>query len=268
MRLPRTTRSGFVSGFAALGGSLGFTRRSVAAESRDHSFLASAANDTREAHLWHGYPDECYAMTAFADSLVALAWGHGWYPQPPIVDLRNAIVVDFASRTEAEAEDSIVRGWNGAFEFPMGIVNTVASRGEVNAQNARLERHLTLIATGMRQAEFHEAVIEELLDARTHRDCESCARRPNRGLAKVFSMLARGTDQAGVQLFSRWRPSSALVSTLKEEGLFVNHHSLDAIPKADLEANRFYHIWDGTPKQAEEFRRIVWAPDWKRTLTI
>jgi hypothetical protein len=236
----------------------------AAQEGAAHSFLAPQASDLEARHLWHGYPDECYALTSFADSLVALAWGHGWYPQPPIVGLRNAIVVDFASPTEAAAGASIARGWNGARELPMGAVNAIASRAETNQQNARLERQLTLIGTAMRQDEFQEAVIEQLLDRRTHRGCSPCAGRTERSLADVFSILAHGTDQAGVALFSRWRPGRELIERLQDEGISLRHYRLDAIPRADLEANRFYHIWDGTPRQAEEFRKTVWAPTWKQ----
>ena len=231
---------------------------------RRHAFLASPQPDTVEERIWHGYPDECHSLTTFADSLVALAWGRGWYVQPPMVDYRNAIVVDFASSTQGEAEASIARGWNGAWEFPMGAVNTVASRAEINAQNARIERHLTLIGTAMRQAEFQESVITELLDRRTHPDCDSCRLRPNRTLADVFSLLASGTGQAAVQLFSKWEPSQTLRDSLTTSGVTLVRHPLDAIPRDDLEANRYYHIWDGTPLQAEEFRRTVWAPAWRK----
>ena len=231
---------------------------------RRHAFIASPQSDTTEERIWHGYPDECYSVTTFADSLVALAWGHGWYMQPPMVDYRNAFVVDFASNTEGEAEAAIAHGWNGAWEFPMGVVNTVASRVETNTQNARLERHLTLIGTAMRQAEFQENVIAELLDRRTHPDCDSCRPRPDRTLADVLSILASGSGQTAVQLFSKWEPSQTLRDSLTTSGVTLVRHPLDAIPRDDLEANRYYHIWDGTPLQAEEFRRAVWAPAWRK----
>ncbi|HEY1976396.1 MAG TPA: hypothetical protein VGG89_07625 [Candidatus Baltobacteraceae bacterium] len=236
----------------------------VAAADASHAFIASPQPDGGEERLWHGYPDECYAFTSFADSLVALAWGHGWYAQPPMVDLRNAIVVDFASSTEEAAEASITRGWNGAWEFPMGVVNTVASRVEMNAQNARIERNLSLIGTAMRQAEFHENVVNELFDRRLHPDCGKCEGRPERTLADVFRILAHGTDQVAVQLFSKWDPSPALRESLSASRVAIIHHPLDSIPREDLEANRYYHIWDGSPLQAEQFRRTVWAPAWRR----
>ena len=230
---------------------------------RAHAFIAAPQIDTDEERMWHGYPDECYSLTTFADSLVALAWGHGWYMQPPMVDLRNAIVVDFASETEAEAEASIATGWNGAWEFPMGVVNTVASRVETNAQNACIERHITLIGTAMRQEEFRETVIDQLFDARVHPGCKECSQRPHRTLADILSIPAYGTDQAGIQLFSKWEPSEELRAALQRKSFRLIAHPLSSIPTEDLEANRFYHIWDGTPLQAEEFRRAVWAPAWR-----
>ena len=233
---------------------------------RPDLYSAATLADAGAKHLWHGYPDECHAFTSFADSLVALAWGCGWYPQPPYVGLRNAMIVDFASRSEEEAEASIRAGWNGAWEFPMGTVATVRSRTEVDAQNARFERHLALIATGMPIGEFHHDVIEPLLDPRTcpRPQCDTCKRRGARRLEDVFVSLGDGTGQRAVQLFSAWRPSSKLLARVDAAGIEIRTHPLDEIPKEDLEANRFYHIWDGTPLQAQEFRRTIWAPAWRR----
>jgi hypothetical protein len=233
---------------------------------RPELYLAAPAPDAGAEHLWHGYPDECYSFTSFADSLVALAWGYGWYPQPPYVRLRNAMIVDFASQSEAEAEASIATGWNGAWEFPMGTVATVRERIEVNAQNARLTRHLTLIATGMPIDEFHHDVIEPLLDPHTcpHPSCGTCKRRGARRLEDVFVTLGDGTGQRAVQLFSAWRPSAKLLARADAAGIEIRQHPLDEIPGEDLEANRHYHLWDGTPLQAQQFRKTVWAPAWRR----
>ena len=228
--------------------------------------MAPPQDDAGEGHFWHGYPDECYSFTTFADSLVALAWGHGWYMQPPIVNLRNAIVVDFASDTEEEAEASIAGGWNGAWEFPMGTATTVAAVSDVNSQNIRIARQMAFIGTAMRQDEFHGAVIEPLLDEHTcpDRPCTICAKRPHRGLAQAFEQLASGTEQCGIQLFSRWKPSPKLRAFLRSNGVRINHHSVSLIPQEDFEANRSYHIWTGTPLQAEQFRKTVWAPAWRK----
>ena len=257
------TRSDFLKSFGLSAAALVPGLPALARGDREHAYLAAPRSDAGEEHIWHGYPDECYSFTAFADSLVALAWGHGWYMQPPMVDLRNAIVVDFASSTEEEAEASLAGRWNGASEFPMGAINTVSSRVETNAQNARIERHLALIGTAMRQSEFSETVIEQLFDPRTHPGCEKCAEKPIRTLGDVLAILADGTDQAAVALFSQWEPSRKLRDSLQRKNIAINNHPLSSIPREDLEANRFYHIWDGTPLQAEEFRKTVWAPAWR-----
>lgn len=232
---------------------------------RPELYIAEPAADEGVGHMWHGYPDECYSFTSFADSLVALAWGYGWYPQPPYVGLRNAMIVDFASQTEEEAEASIASGWNGAWEFPMGTVATVRTRTEIDAQNTRIERHLALVATATPIEEFHHDVIEPLLDPRTcpSPDCDTCKRRGRRRLDDIFIALGDGTGQRAVQLFSAWRPSAKLVARVDAAGIEIRAHPLDEIPKDDLEANRFYHIWDGTPLQAQEFRKTVWAPAWR-----
>jgi hypothetical protein len=229
-------------------------------------YFAGPAPDDGAAHLWHGYPDECYSFTSFADSLVALAWGHGWYAQPPYVTLRNAMIVDFESASEEEAEASIAGGWNGAWEFPFGAAATVHRRVEIDEQNARIWRHLAVITTGMPMEDFHAGVIEPLLDARMcpEPECDACKRRGARHLEDVFVALADGSDQSAVHLFSAWEPSRKLMVLADAAGVDIRHHRLGEIPKDDLEANRSYHIWDGTPQQAERFRRAIWAPAWRR----
>jgi hypothetical protein len=245
---------------------LAATSAASARPGRQGLFTAPKMRDEGAEHLSHGYPDECYSFTTFADSLVALAWGHGWYAQPPYVGLRNAIIVDFSSATEDEAEASLAHGWNGAWEFPMGSAATVSRRVEVDAQNAKIWRQLSIIGTGVSSDDFHAKVIEPLLDARScsDRTCSKCRLRGVRHLEDVFIQLALGMDQGAIQLFSRWQPSSKLLTRVEAAGVRIIHHPLGEIPKEDLEANRAYHIWDGTPLQAEAFRKAVWAPAWRR----
>lgn len=160
----------------------------------------------------------------------------------------------------------VATGWHGAWEFPIGSVNTVASRARTNAQNERFERHVSLIATAMQQDEFHRDVIEPLLDARTcpSGNCSECRDRAPRDLADVLIGFANGADQIAVHLFARWQPTAELADRLAAYGVALRAHALTDIPKEDLDANRFYHLWSGSPKQAEIFRHTVWAPAWRK----
>lgn len=238
----------------------------AAAESPEHRFVAAPQADTDDKREYHGYPDECAAFSSFADSLVGLAHGEGWSIQPPVIGGHHALVVDFASATESEAEASLARGWNGAREFPMGVVTTVATRTWLDPQNDFVKRQLTLIAPGMTTADFHAKVTEPLLDSSNCPDegCERCRQRTPRRLCDVFRILRRSTNAHPVYLFSRWTPGEALRTKLLESSTYIVHAPLTAIPVADIEANRGYHIWDGTPRQAREFRARVWAPSWKK----
>ena len=233
-----------------------------------HHYIAAPCSDEGSEHLWHGYPDECFSITSFADSLVALVlYGGPWGTQPPITVVKMALVVDFVSIRQSQAETSLAGGWNGSWEFPMGIANTVHSRTETNEQNARIGRHLTIIGTAMTRDDFHKRVGERLLDAHSCPDrkhCSVCKGRIPRGLADVFQLLAAGMSLTDVHLFSRWRPSQGLRAVLKADGVKLIHHHLSEIPSADLNANRYYSIWDGTEMQDHEFRSAVWAPAWKR----
>lgn len=196
---------------------------------------------------------------------MALAYGDGWSMQPPIVDLRTAIVVDFISESESHAESSITHGWNGSAEHPMGSVNSVYGRTETNEQNARIERHLLLLGTAMTHGDFHRQVIDKLLDVHSchQSDCSICGGRFARNLASVFQILADGTSQAVVHLFSKWQPSEALLEILATDRIEIRRHSLTEVDARALEANRFYSIWDGSAEQATEFLETIWAPAWK-----
>ena len=231
-----------------------------------HDFLNVGVSDDGSEHLWHGYPDECFSFTSFVDSLVALILYGGWGVQPPITVVRKALIVDFASKRQSEAEVSIGHGWNGTWEFPMGVVNTVHSRIETNEQNAKIGRHLSLICSATTHEDFFHAVAEKLIDVHTCRErgCEKCQGRTIRHLADVIQILSSGSQEKQVHLYARWMPSDELISVLKADEIELVSHALDDIPEEDLQANRYYHIWDGTEDQSHEFREAVWAPDWKK----
>lgn len=228
------------------------------------AFITTTSDDGAE-HRTHGYPDESYSLTTFADSLVALAYEGVWILQPPMVDLRNAIVVDFISETEEQAEASMLGGWNGAWELPMGAANTVYERLETNAQNAFIQRQMLFLGTAMTMGDFHRQVIEKLVDVHSCKveNCPICAGRFSRGLPEAFQILADGTDQAAIHLFSKWQPSIRLREKLSADEIEIRWHDLQEISTADLEANRFYSIWDGTPDQAADFLAMFWGPPWK-----
>ena len=77
-----------------------------------------------------------------------------------------------------------------------------------------------------------------------------------------LAALAGGLGPIRVRcsLLSEWRPSDDLRRRLATQGIELRHHPLQSIPADALEANRSYHIWSGTPLQAEEFRKTVCAP--------
>jgi hypothetical protein len=231
---------------------------------RAHDFISHEPAEDG-ARIAAGYPDECLDFTAFAGSLAALITDGEWLLQP-FTQKRLAIVVDFASETQAEAEDSLKRGWNGAWEFPTGCVNTVRSRVETNEQNARLERHLSLIATGDTMREFFWGVTEKLIDANSCREptCAKCTIRFARDLAMTLSIFSK-TGFRTIHLFSRWQPSAELRAVLREEDVEIQWNPLASIPSPDLEANRQYSIWDGTATQYDDFMRHFWAPSWQRS---
>jgi hypothetical protein len=161
------------------------------------TFLTTVPDDGSE-HRSHGYPDECYSLTTFADSPVALAYE--------------------------------------------------SARRETNEQNAFIERHMLFMGTAMLVEDVHREVIEQQLDVHSchEKDCAICAGRFSRGLAEAFQILADGTAR------------------LQADAIDIRWHDLSEIPALDLEANRAYSIWDGTPKQADDFLATFWGPPWKK----
>ncbi len=230
---------------------------------RIHDFI-SIATDVGGERISSGYPDECLDFTSFASSIGALVTDGDWLIQP-FTQKMLAIVVDFASNTEQDAEASLAKGWNGAWEFPMGSVNTVHSRVETNEQNALIERHLAFIATGGTMRDFFWKVVEKLLDTHSCKDsdCIVCQGRFPRDLAMALALLADGTDLQTIHLFSRWEPSARLRALLESADVRVQWNPLSAIPSADLDANRYYSIWDGTKSQYRDFLDHFWAPTWR-----
>jgi hypothetical protein len=85
---------------------------------------------------------------------------------------------------------------------------------------------------------------------------------PIDGLADVFQILSTGTKQSEVHLFAKWTPNKDLTEPLRADGIGVVAHPLSVNPSAVLEANRCYHMWDGTEQQGHEFRLAIWAPAW------
>ena len=229
-----------------------------------HDFISNAP-DVGGERISSGYPDECMDFATFSGSLAALVTDGEWIVQP-FTQKRTAVILDFASDTEAEAEESLQRGWNGAWEFPIGCVNTVRSRIETNEQNARIERHLSLVATGDTMREFYWGVVEKLLDPHSCKDpdCRVCKGRFERDLALTMVIFA-DLGFSTIYLFSRWQPSARLREVLRKEQIEIQWNPLSAIPSGDLEANRYYSIWDGTQKQYEDFIQRFWAPSWQRS---
>jgi hypothetical protein len=227
-----------------------------------HDFLSTVSCEDGAERISAGYPDECLDFTSFTGSIAALVTEGKWLNNP-FTQKRVAIVIDFASTSESEAEASLHSPLNGAWEFPMGCVNTIRSRVETNEQNARIERHLSIVTTGESMREFHPAVIERLLDVHSCRDaeCAICRTRFERDLALMFTIIGDfGFPE--VHLFSNWEPSLKLRTTVELGEIYIKWNPLFAIPAADLEANRFYSIWDGPEPQYQDFLRRHWAPSW------
>ena len=243
-------RSKFFASAALIGASAtvggAATTMGLAADA-GHHFLSSMP-DVEGRRVFVGYPDECHDFTLFAGALAALITDGEWSINPWALYADLAIAIDFVSETETDAEASLEDGWYGASELPMGSVNTIQSRVEINEQNARYARHLTLVATGQKMRDFQRKAREGLLGARS--------------LADALRFLTTAADVSTVHLFSKWQPKQGI----REEGALgtagIVWRPLSAIPKHDLEANRRWSSWHGSKPQSDDFLNRFWSPRW------
>lgn len=242
-------RSRFFGATALLGANLAVREPRPVLGARlptQQNFLSSAP-EAGGQRVFIGYPDECRDFTLFAGSLASLVTDGEWAANPWALYTDLAIVVDFVSKTRADAEASLRGGWYGASEMPMGSANTIQSRIETNAQNARYARHLTLIATGQTMRDFQRRARESLIDAQS--------------LTDVFQLLAETSNAGTVHLFSSWRPNQGFFGEAGF-GSKIEWRPLSAIPQRDLDANRWWSSWYGNENQSGDFLKRFWSPGW------
>jgi hypothetical protein len=90
---------------------------------------------------------------------------------------------------------------------------------------------LLIIAAGWSGPQFRSAVFRKLL---AQRQCE---------LADVILTLAHATGAREIHLFARWRPDEATVARLRERGVGIISHPLDAIGQAALVCGQRLERW-------------------------
>lgn len=98
------------------------------------------------------------------------------------------------------------------------------------SQLAELSR-LLIVAAGWSGPRFRTAVVQRLL---AQRQCE---------LADVILTLAEATGARDIHLFARWRPDEATTARLRERGVAVVSHPLDAIGQAALVCGQRLERW-------------------------
>lgn len=98
------------------------------------------------------------------------------------------------------------------------------------SQLAEVSR-LLIIAAGWSSPRFRTAVVRKLL---AQRQCE---------LADVILTLAEATGARDIHLFARWQPDEATTAHLRERGVTVVAHPLDAIGQAALVCGQRLERW-------------------------
>ena len=90
---------------------------------------------------------------------------------------------------------------------------------------------LLIVAAGWSGPQFRTGVVRKLL---AQRQCE---------LADVMLTLAEATGARNIHLFARWRPDEATLAALRERGVGVVAHPLDAIGQAALVSGQRLERW-------------------------
>jgi hypothetical protein len=90
---------------------------------------------------------------------------------------------------------------------------------------------LLIIAAGWSGPQFRSVVVRKLL---AQRQCE---------LADVILTLAEATGARNIHLFARWCPDEATIAQLRERGVGLIAHPLDAIGQAALVCGQRLERW-------------------------
>ena len=98
------------------------------------------------------------------------------------------------------------------------------------SQLAEVSR-LLIVAAGWSGPQFRTAVIQKLL---AQRQCE---------LADVVLALAEATGAGEIHLFARWLPDEATIARLRDRGVAIVAHPLDAIARAALVCGQRLERW-------------------------
>lgn len=226
-----------------------------------NAVLIPPTADSGAPYICIGYPDECNSFADFARYLTVLAGGERWYCPPTCPPPPSAILLDFLSDTEAEADTSVGTSWCAPDGLHLGTFTTTSTEEDINEQNERKSRHRTMIATALDQNTFQFMVLSRVLDARScpELNCTKCQGRLPRSVADVIHALVQGTGVSSVHLFSKWDPSATLRHLAERDEIELVHFPLSVIPGNLLDKHRHYTTWYGTPLQAAEFRKVRWA---------
>lgn len=103
----------------------------------------------------------------------------------------------------------------------------------VDLESARAEdiSQLLLVAAGWSGSRFHAEVVQRLLAQ------GECA------LADVISTLARAVETSEIHLFARWQPDAPTIERLREQGVQLCCHPVEAIGQAALVSGQRVERW-------------------------
>lgn len=90
---------------------------------------------------------------------------------------------------------------------------------------------ILIVAAGWSGARFEAEVVSRLL---SQREC---------GLADIISTLAQATCAEEIDLFAHWVPDEATLALLKERGVRVRAHPLEALGQAALVSGQRVGRW-------------------------
>jgi len=90
---------------------------------------------------------------------------------------------------------------------------------------------IVLVAAGWSPSRFESAVIQPLLG------------RGECTLADVMERLAAATDARELHLFARWMPDTNLAAALREKGVALVGHPIEAIEQAALVSGQRLNRW-------------------------
>src|SRR5215469_12935164 len=161
---------------------------------RRHAFIAKPLKlrPGKPGPRFTGYPDEWLMYQAFADSLMMFAHNGRWRGVAPLAYFPCAVVIDYRTSSEEDAEALLGFGWTASRENSLQTDEIYSWRG-VNAENFECRRELAVVFSGISYPHFISLVCSRLPRA----DAPAHVKQRRMSMYDVLASVGDAAEQVG-----------------------------------------------------------------------